>query len=63
VDRDIAAGTTPRAAIMAAFSDRLRDAMLKAIGEQLASPAPRHDANGAIAGRPGYLGSHGHLNR
>lgn len=23
----------------------------------------RHDPNGCIAGRPGYLGHHGHLNR
>lgn len=33
IDKDIAAGAKPRAALLAAFSDRLLDAMLKAIGE------------------------------
>ena len=31
---DIDAGATPRAALLAAFSDRLLDAFLKGIGEQ-----------------------------
>jgi hypothetical protein len=33
VEADIKAGTPPRAALLAAFNDRLLDHMLKAIGE------------------------------
>lgn len=41
---DICKGATPRAALIAAFSDRMLDAMLKAIGE------PKHTRDEKYAG-------------
>lgn len=49
-ERDISAGASPRAAILAAFNDRLRDALLKAIGEQ---PATREEVQAGF-GRVTY---------
>jgi hypothetical protein len=42
---DIAAGATPRAAIIAAFTDRLQDAALKAIGEPKGTDAECRGGN------------------
>lgn len=44
VERDIAKGATVRRALIAAFSDRLLDAMLKAVGE------PKHTRDEKYSG-------------
>lgn len=49
VERDIAAGASVRAALCAAFSDRLLDVCLKAVGEARAEAA---DKTGGWAYRP-----------